>query len=205
MYVFTAPLMPPWASQPTQRQTPHTHTPTTPWQRRVGSPHSGRHSTSRIDGPAGNKWCHTANNVWPFYEQTSAPFLQVSQSAMYTYLALLTEWLRSSCSAGWPCGGRYTKKTSTGTLCSHLANDHRDEWISSCDRAGITIKSQSVQGIVEAYCNEHGEEFNRTQEGSWPSFSREAFVNAIVAFIIADDQVSWLIISLKPILTILCP
>ena len=84
----------------------------------------------------------------------------------------------------------FSKGTSTGTLRAHLCSEHIDDWVSSCDAANIKIKARMVQAEINEYRQSRGE---ATSEGNWKqrkTFSKEAFVDAIVEFIVADDQVS---------------
>jgi len=85
--------------------------------------------------------------------------------------------------------------TSTGSLRNHLLRDHIDEWITSCDK--LKIKCQggpNVQEKLDSWrqaCG--GDRSNQTKESARKTFSNEAFVDAIVEFIIADDQVCLLL------------
>jgi hypothetical protein len=90
-------------------------------------------------------------------------------------------------------------KTTTGTtiLRSHLANEHIENWVRTCDKFEISITAQVAQKAVNAYRQRHGQPQESTDhdgsEGPVPrvrEYSRQAFVDAIVEWIVADDQVS---------------
>ena len=85
----------------------------------------------------------------------------------------------------------YSITTSTSSLHNHLLRDHIDEWIPSCDK--LKIKCQGgpcMQEKVDSWRQAHGgDEFQQTKERTHKTFSKKAFVDAIVEFIIVDDQV----------------
>jgi hypothetical protein len=84
-------------------------------------------------------------------------------------------------------------KTSTGVLRKHLYEQHADEWISGCDQLKIPINAKEAQPAVAEYRRRHGQHSGTSggsgQTKSRRSFTHEAFVDAIVEFIIGDDQV----------------
>ena len=84
----------------------------------------------------------------------------------------------------------FSKGTSTGTLHAHLCSKHIDDWVSSCDAANIKIKARTVQVEINEYRQSRGEATSEGNWKQWKTFSKEAFVDAIVEFIVADDQVS---------------
>ena len=61
-------------------------------------------------------------------------------------------------------------------------------WISICDKKDIKITTSSVTKCVAAYRAECGE-IPDTNDTAHQKFSNEAFVDAIVEWIVADDQV----------------
>ena len=87
----------------------------------------------------------------------------------------------------------FKKTTGTTVLRNHLANEHIENWVKTCDKFKISITAQVAQKAVNAYRQRHGQ----TQESANLSaglphvreYSREAFVDAIVEWIVADDQV----------------
>ena len=65
--------------------------------------------------------------------------------------------------------------------------EHLAKWVSTCDQNKIKINAQTVVKEVNAYCSEES-----TEPGALPAqvnYSREAFVDAILEWIIAEDQV----------------
>jgi len=78
----------------------------------------------------------------------------------------------------------YSLTTATGTLCKHLIKCHMTEWVSECKRLNITIKADAG---LEAIALHEGE--NPRTQASRPSYSPELFLNALIGFIVATDQV----------------
>jgi hypothetical protein len=87
----------------------------------------------------------------------------------------------------------YSKATSTGILRKHLFEHHLDVWVAGCDQLNIPIKAKEAKPFVDDYRarKEHtaaGASDPKPQEKR-TEFSQEAFVDAIVEFIVGDDQV----------------
>ena len=88
----------------------------------------------------------------------------------------------------------YTLKTGTNNLQKHLYTNHVDEWVESCDKLNIKIMAEKAKPAVDAYrartgTRVDGQESNTACLTQKP-FSPEAFVDAIVEWIVADDQVA---------------
>ncbi|TRM64927.1 hypothetical protein BD626DRAFT_536134 [Schizophyllum amplum] len=84
---------------------------------------------------------------------------------------------------------RYSSKTSTGVLRNHLLKLHTDAWIAACDKFDITIMADSAQPAVRKYRRQGQAPLQPTvEEGHRQAFSKEAFVDAICAWIAGDDQ-----------------
>ena len=85
----------------------------------------------------------------------------------------------------------FSIKTGTGTLRRHLFENHADLWISGCDTLHIPITAKEAQSTLTDYRNRQGQPSadNSKQPNLGRKFSQEAFVDAIVEFIVADDQV----------------
>jgi hypothetical protein len=85
----------------------------------------------------------------------------------------------------------FAMTTGTGVKRLHLVDCHVDKWVSSCDRLKLPITAKTVQDAVCNYRKRQGQVFSLSSTDSITrsSFSQEAFVNAIMNFIIADDQV----------------
>jgi hypothetical protein len=79
-------------------------------------------------------------------------------------------------------------KTGTSTLRKHLATEHTHDWITTCDEKKIEIKAA---GHIYKLIVKYREENHDTGAGKTRlPFSREGFIDAIVEFIVADDQVN---------------
>ena len=61
-------------------------------------------------------------------------------------------------------------------------------WVSICDKKGIKITASSVAKRVAAYREECGQ-IQETDNTTRQKFSKEAFIDAIVEWMVADDQV----------------
>jgi len=71
-------------------------------------------------------------------------------------------------------------------LWKHLFTDHISEWVTSCDDLNIPITAAAA---VEAICKFQKEPATTSLESEHPQFLKEAFTDAIVGFVVGDDQV----------------
>jgi hypothetical protein len=76
--------------------------------------------------------------------------------------------------------------TSTSNLRKHLYNEHLEQWVTSCDTLDIKITAQAAIPAVKAF---RQEPVDTDLESKRPKYSKETFVEAIVEFIVGDDQV----------------
>lgn len=83
----------------------------------------------------------------------------------------------------------YSVTTSTSILCTHLLNNHSDAWFQACDKLGISITAKCAQRKLTEFQG-RSEEPMDTPQASRKGFSNSAFLDALVKFIVADDQVS---------------
>jgi hypothetical protein len=85
----------------------------------------------------------------------------------------------------------YGPKTGTTVLRAHLCNEHMGHWVEGCDKFKIPINAKLFQGRVDEYRKQNGGSQARQEDPTLPTraYSREAFIDAIVEWIIADDQV----------------
>jgi len=85
----------------------------------------------------------------------------------------------------------YALKTGTTVLRTHLCNEHLGPWVEGCDKFNIPIVAQTFQARVDEYRKQNGSTQARTEDPTLPTraYSREAFIDAIVEWIVADDQV----------------
>ena len=61
-------------------------------------------------------------------------------------------------------------------------------WVSICNKKGIKITAGSVAKCVAAYHEECGQ-IQETDNTTCQKFSKEAFIDVIVEWMVADDQV----------------
>jgi len=70
-----------------------------------------------------------------------------------------------------------------------------EQWVTSCDNLGIEITAQVALPFVKKICQEPAD---TPLESECPKYSKEAFVEAILEFIVGDDQVcAYFLISIK--------
>lgn len=68
----------------------------------------------------------------------------------------------------------------------HLYSVHLDEWVTTCDQLHIPINSNAAAEYVRNFRNEPP---STSLESERPEYSKEAFIDAIVDFVVGDDQV----------------
>ena len=78
-------------------------------------------------------------------------------------------------------------KTGTGTLQNYLCSTHAHKWIDSCDSSKIKIMAKSAQEVVTEYRAYQGQGYTSSGKRACRPYSSEAFVDAIVEFIVADQ------------------
>jgi len=85
----------------------------------------------------------------------------------------------------------YGSKTRTTVLHTHLCNEHLEPWINGCDQFKIPIVAKSFQDCVDEYCKANGGHNAGQEDPTLPThaYSHETFIDAIVEWIVADDQV----------------
>jgi len=73
-----------------------------------------------------------------------------------------------------------------------MCDSHPDAWISGCDKLGIDITAKGAQSTVREFRRRWGEATasDDDPENLRQRYSPEAFVDAIVDFIVSDDQVN---------------
>lgn len=90
----------------------------------------------------------------------------------------------------------YKCTSGTSTLRRHLYTKHLEEWINGCKAAGvkITATDEGVQKALADFNRQQGLESESQGTGRsvpiYHPYSPEAFVDAIVEWIVSDDQVS---------------
>lgn len=91
---------------------------------------------------------------------------------------------------------QYQPSTGTDILQKHLYTYHVDAWVEGCDKFGIEITAQKAQHAVDQYRQDTGSQTTatggqaktKTGPASKP-YSPEAFIDALVEWIVADNQV----------------
>ncbi|KAF8815028.1 hypothetical protein BYT27DRAFT_7080879, partial [Phlegmacium glaucopus] len=78
----------------------------------------------------------------------------------------------------------FSVTTSTSGLRKHLFTDHIAEWITSCDDLNIPITAAAA---VEAIRKFRKEPETTPLESERPQYSKEAFIDVIVDFVVGDD------------------
>ena len=89
----------------------------------------------------------------------------------------------------------YSLSTGTGTLRHYFYTSHLEEWVDGCDRLKIKITATTALPFVKRYRDRTSQEGgadaeNETCPKSRPRpYSSEGFIDALVEWIVADDQV----------------
>ena len=84
----------------------------------------------------------------------------------------------------------FSLNTGTTTLCRHLVLEHIRDWVTSCDKLGIEITAEMVAKEVANFQGESEQpEYGTNKKPEHRNYSHEAFVDAILAWVVADDQV----------------
>ena len=82
----------------------------------------------------------------------------------------------------------FSSTTSTSNLRKHLFTDHIEQWVSTCDDLKIPITAVGALPSVRKFRNEPADA-STPLESERPEYSKAAFVDALVEFIVGDDQV----------------
>ena len=80
----------------------------------------------------------------------------------------------------------FSSTTSTSNLRKHLYNEHLEQWVTSCDALEINITAQAAFPAIKAFRQEPDDTL---LESKRPKYSKDTFVEAILEFIVGDDQV----------------
>lgn len=86
---------------------------------------------------------------------------------------------------------KYAFRTSTTVLRGHLYRCHLAEWVQGCDDRKLKINGKEAQAMVADYRQKNGQSSNLIRQESNPQhFTKENFIQAIIKFIVSDDQVN---------------
>ena len=77
--------------------------------------------------------------------------------------------------------------TGTTDLQKHLYTEHVEKWVTACDNLKIQITSAAAIQAIRKFCQEP---VDTSLESEHTEYSKEAFVEGILHFIVGDDQVS---------------
>ena len=180
--------------------------------RNRGSPRVGRHACTpvRVKPKRGEK--KKANDVQAFFTvkdgDSSCLFCEYvswfDSSRCYRSCAYAIDNHRENhtLQSSYPCT-IYSSKTSTTVLRKHLCDCHADTWITGCDKLGIDITAKAAQNVVQNYRRRSGEPVlsGPKPEDIQEMYTEEAFLNALVDFIVSDDVVSLMLIHISSLLT----
>jgi hypothetical protein len=147
----------------------------------IPSPHSG---------PAGNKKHFTAKDVWHFYDDIGAR--RICTACRYVIIAIFYFDINDVSRDLKKINAKHEVKkyganTSTGVLRTHLMECHLSEWGQFCEEQDVELVSKAAQKAMDKY---RGNGKSHSKPDARMPFSKEAFVDAIAAFIISDDIVS---------------
>jgi hypothetical protein len=85
----------------------------------------------------------------------------------------------------------FSSTTSTSNLRKHLFTDHIEKWIASCEKLNISVTAAAALEAIRQFRKEPA---TTSLESERPKYSKEAFTDALVDFIVGDDQVCFLFI-----------
>lgn len=139
----------------------------------------------------------------PSRKQTmSGPFLKIQRTQGPAFFAstclnaidhtILTSFIRQEHEMGSRRQSKpYSITTSTSILRGHLLNHHSDTWFKACEKLSISITAKCAQAKLAQFQGRPQETRDTAQSASRKCFSNETFLDALVEFIAADDQVSF--------------
>ena len=76
--------------------------------------------------------------------------------------------------------------TSTSNLRKHLFADHIGDWVDSCQKLNIPITAVAALEAIRQY---RKEPVATPLESERPQYSKEAFIDAMIDFVVGDDLV----------------
>ena len=80
----------------------------------------------------------------------------------------------------------FESATGTSNLRKHLYTSHLEQWVSSCQQLNLKITAKAALPVVQEFLKMPATPSLEPQQ----EYSKEAFINALVEFIVGDDQVS---------------
>jgi len=82
----------------------------------------------------------------------------------------------------------FSIKTATGPLRNHLISCHKEDWAETCKKQNITPKAKAAKVALQEYLGEGQDGVTNTITRK--PYTHEAFIDAIVDWIVGSDLVS---------------
>jgi hypothetical protein len=112
-----------------------------------------------------------------------------AHSACKLFLFLFNKFFNTVYRATHSQAYGYSIKTSTSSLRTHLLKSHMNEWLSECKRLNIIPRGKEGE---EARAKVTGLPVQHLAKAR-VAFTQQSFINALVQFIVATNQVFFLI------------
>ncbi|KAK0444960.1 uncharacterized protein EV420DRAFT_1484399 [Desarmillaria tabescens] len=82
-------------------------------------------------------------------------------------------------------------KTSTNILRHHLLDFHVTAWLTKCEQLDIEVhmKQKAYRDAINNFQIKQGKQLPSSSGTMWRPYSKESFIDALVSWIVADDQV----------------
>lgn len=156
------------------------------------SPRAGPHSKP-TKAPLKHRPKGGAKDVWQFFKKEAGCNTCILCQCVTDFIALITNELNyfyRQTHAADPSHHISTFKdtTSTSTMRKHLFTDHVAEWVKSCEDLSIPITAPPALKAIQKFRKEPAA---TPLESERPQYSKEAFIDAIVDFVVGDDQVCY--------------
>ncbi|KAK7014542.1 ribonuclease H-like domain-containing protein, partial [Favolaschia claudopus] len=152
--------------------------------RRRHSPRAGPHASPPPPprGRARARGVAKASDVWTFFEN--------SQDGSKRDCAFCKQ--RHSVNPRATAPKPFASSTSTGVLRRHLYEQHLEAWVEGCDRLKIPITAKDATPHVNGYRERKNQATNggstSASDKKRTPFTQDGFVDAIVEWIVSDDQ-----------------
>jgi len=132
-----------------------------------------------------------AKDVWQFFKKEPGCNICVICQCVTDFIFLITNELNyfyRQVHAADPTHhvSSFKDTTSTSNMRKHLFTDHIAEWVKLCEDLNIPIIAPAALRAIHKF---RKEPVPTPLESERPQYSREAFIDAIVDFVVGDDQV----------------
>jgi len=153
------------------------------------SPRAGPHSKPTASSkykPKGG-----AKDVWQFFKKEPGCNICVICQCVTDFIFLITNKLNyfyRQAHAADPTHhiSSFKDTTSTSNMRKHLFTDHIAEWVKLCEDLNIPIIAPAAISAIHKF---RKEPVPTPLESERPQYSKQAFIDAIVDFVVGDDQV----------------